>query len=80
MLERFFESTESHQDKLLAGRNAAQVDLAEAMGVDLGVWIDMGYADIFSKVLEANPTIVEDLADPKTYKETVEELKAKVNH
>lgn len=80
MLEKFLNVTTNHDEELFAARNSAQAELAESIGVELGVWIDMGYHDKFREVLDANPTILEDLLDKSKHDEIIAELKNKLYH
>lgn len=70
----------NHQEELLAAKNLAQLRFAQDMEVNLGVWIDMGYATILGRVLEEDQTILEDLADEDKFEETIAKLKTKIYH
>lgn len=80
MFSGFFESVTNNQEKLLAARNAAQFELAEKKGIDFGAWLDMRYDDVFRKIVEQEPLILERLADKKTHDQTIEELANKLYH
>lgn len=80
MFSGFFKSVTNSQEKLLAARNAAQLELAEKKGIDFGAWLDMRYDDVFRKIVEQEPLILERLADKKTHNQAIEELANKLYH
>ena len=78
IFEQFMSVATNHNEKVTAVRNATQHKLAEEMGVELGIWIDMGYAKRFDEITKANPTILEDLLNKDTHDKTFEEIKTKI--
>ena len=80
MLEKIISKVENRKEELLLTRNLTQMRLAQDIGEELGVWIDMGYAKKFAAVLDEDPSLIEALADEKTYEDTVAKIKTKIYH
>lgn len=78
-LEQFLGFAQNHQEELEAGRNAAQFDLAQGLDMDISEWIER-YSVRFAEIVGGNPNILEKLAKPETYNETLGLLREKLYH
>ncbi len=78
LFEKFRDVITNHQEELLAARNAAQFEIAERRGVEFGAWMDMKENDRFRAIVDADPEILERLANKDTHEKTIDEIANKL--